>query len=113
MPRMTAFLWIIEPLGHSPNGQPANAASASSVLWRTHRAHATTTQRSTLAEKWPRCVRTRAGDAPEQQLRAVTGRQGLLRFWDCCGAEEEAAPGCEASFHITWDEKLNEAHGWE
>jgi hypothetical protein len=55
----------------------------------------------------------RAGDAPSQQLRAVTGRQGLLRFWDCCGAEDETAAGCETSYHITWDDQLNQTHGWE
>lgn len=54
----------------------------------------------------------REGDAPHQQLKAVIGRTGLLRFWDCCGAEEVDAPGCATSFHITWDSDLNVRMGW-
>ena len=46
----------------------------------------------------------RASDRPEDQLRAVVGRTGLIRFWDCCGAEEEEAPGCCASRHVTYDD---------
>ena len=46
----------------------------------------------------------RASDRPEDQLRAVVGRTGLMRFWDCCGAEEEAAPGCCTSQHVTYDD---------
>jgi hypothetical protein len=49
-----------------------------------------------------------AGD----QLGAVVGRTGLMRFWDCCGNEDEGAPGCEAGFHQTFDDALNDAQGW-
>lgn len=38
----------------------------------------------------------RKSSAPEDQLGAVMGRTGLMRFWDCCGVEDEQAPGCEA-----------------
>ena len=46
----------------------------------------------------------RAGALPEQQLLQVTGRQGLMRFWDCCGAEDPQAPGCEWSKHVPFGE---------
>ena len=46
----------------------------------------------------------RAGALPEQQLRAVTGRQGLMRFWDCCGAEDPHAPGCAYGKHVPFGE---------
>lgn len=49
---------------------------------------------------------------PEHQLGAVLGRTGLLRFWDCCGAEEEGEPGCVAGWHLSFDEGLNERCGW-
>ncbi len=55
----------------------------------------------------------RSSDAPEHQLKAMTGRNGLLRFYDCCGAGEEDAPGCTLSHHVTWDEEVNEHHGWK
>eukprot|EP00195_Chlamydomonas_chlamydogama_P006885 CAMPEP_0202911156 /NCGR_PEP_ID=MMETSP1392-20130828/54204_1 /ASSEMBLY_ACC=CAM_ASM_000868 /TAXON_ID=225041 /ORGANISM="Chlamydomonas chlamydogama, Strain SAG 11-48b" /LENGTH=125 /DNA_ID=CAMNT_0049601557 /DNA_START=174 /DNA_END=551 /DNA_ORIENTATION=- len=55
----------------------------------------------------------RASDAAEHQLGAVVGRTGLMRFWDCCGNEDEAAPGCTTSFHITFDDDLNQAMGWQ
>ena len=48
----------------------------------------------------------RASDRPEDQLRAVVGRTGLIRFWDCCGAEEEDAPGCCTSRHVTYDDPV-------
>jgi hypothetical protein len=35
------------------------------------------------------------------------------RFWDCCGSEDEAAPGCCVGFHISFDDELNEAKGWQ
>ncbi|KAG2432314.1 hypothetical protein HYH02_013034 [Chlamydomonas schloesseri] len=54
----------------------------------------------------------RQSDAPEHQLGAVMGRTGLLRFWDCCGAEDEGAPGCKQSFHCSFDDEVNERHGW-
>ncbi|EFJ51876.1 hypothetical protein VOLCADRAFT_120441 [Volvox carteri f. nagariensis] len=54
----------------------------------------------------------RRSEAPEHQLAAVMGRTGLLRFWDCCGAEDEDAPGCQVSFHLTFDEEENERRGW-
>ncbi|GLC43200.1 hypothetical protein PLESTB_000851400 [Pleodorina starrii] len=54
----------------------------------------------------------RRSDAPEHQLAAVMGRTGLLRFWDCCGAEEEGAPGCKVSFHTAFDDEENERRGW-
>ena len=46
----------------------------------------------------------RAGALPEQQLKQVTGRQGLMRFWDCCGAEDPQAPGCEYAKHVPFGE---------
>ena len=49
-----------------------------------------------------------AGD----QLGAVVGRKGLIRFWDCCGREDEKAEGCEASYHVTFDDDINEYMGW-
>eukprot|EP00882_Tetradesmus_deserticola_P013442 GHRQ01014274.1.p1 GENE.GHRQ01014274.1~~GHRQ01014274.1.p1 ORF type:complete len:160 (+),score=30.09 GHRQ01014274.1:220-699(+) len=54
----------------------------------------------------------RASDAPDDQLEHVVGRKGLMRFWDCCGSEDEDAPGCCVGYHVTFDEELNEAHGW-
>ncbi|KAL4530828.1 hypothetical protein Ndes2526B_g09192 [Nannochloris sp. 'desiccata'] len=46
----------------------------------------------------------RASAAPEDQLISVFGRTGLLRFWDCCGAEDENAPGCCYGRHLTYDD---------
>jgi hypothetical protein len=46
----------------------------------------------------------RASDAPEHQLRKVTGRTGLVQFWDCCGSEKEGAPGCCFGKHVTYDD---------
>ncbi|KAF6259118.1 hypothetical protein COO60DRAFT_1044090 [Scenedesmus sp. NREL 46B-D3] len=54
----------------------------------------------------------RASDAAEDQLERVVGRKGLMRFWDCCGSEDEGAPGCCVGFHVSFDDELNEAHGW-
>eukprot|EP00878_Enallax_costatus_P022252 GHUV01023596.1.p2 GENE.GHUV01023596.1~~GHUV01023596.1.p2 ORF type:complete len:157 (+),score=39.81 GHUV01023596.1:360-830(+) len=54
----------------------------------------------------------RASDAPEDQLEGVIGRKGLMRFWDCCGDEDESAPGCCVGFHISFDDELNEARMW-
>lgn len=54
----------------------------------------------------------RQSDQPQHQLGAVMGRTGLMRFWDCCGMEDEKAPGCKEGFHITFDEELNEHMGW-
>ena len=34
------------------------------------------------------------------------------RFWDCCGDEGAAAPGCCSGWHITYDDDLNAANGW-
>lgn len=46
----------------------------------------------------------RASAAPEHGLKAVMGRTGILRFWDCCGAEDPAAPGCAAAPHVGYGE---------
>jgi hypothetical protein len=54
----------------------------------------------------------RQSAAPEHQLGAVLGRTGLLRFWDCCGAEDEGAEGCEKASHISGDDEVNRARGW-
>lgn len=95
----------------------------------------------------------RASAEPGDQLEAVVGRKGLLRwggpaapraarcarwqhlcwlmlmlpggsasplplplscrrFWDCCGDEEESSPGCQSSYHVTYDAEINEANGW-
>ncbi|KAL1565452.1 hypothetical protein AAHA92_07668 [Salvia divinorum] len=27
------------------------------------------------------------------------------KFYDCCGAEDPAAPGCSTSFHISYDDE--------
>lgn len=48
----------------------------------------------------------RESAAPEHQLRAVVGKSGLMRFWDCCGAESEAAPGCCTGPHVAFGEEL-------
>ncbi len=55
----------------------------------------------------------RQSAAAEHQLGAVVGRQGLLRFWDCCGAGSEGAPGCCTAHHITFDADFNRQMGWE
>ena len=36
----------------------------------------------------------RKSSEPEDQLVNSEHGQGLRRFWDCCGAETEDAPGC-------------------
>ncbi|KAL6761956.1 hypothetical protein V8C86DRAFT_2526738 [Haematococcus lacustris] len=54
----------------------------------------------------------RSSDAPEHQLKAIMGRQGLLQFWDCCGQEQEDAPGCCTGYHLSYDDQLNQRHGW-
>lgn len=54
----------------------------------------------------------RASDAPQDQLEAVVGRKGLMRFWDCCGSEDEGTPGCCVGFHVSFDDELNDAKGW-
>lgn len=46
----------------------------------------------------------RASSDPQDQLKAVVGRTGLIRFWDCCGSEDEDAPGCCTGLHITYDD---------
>ncbi|KAI7839146.1 hypothetical protein COHA_007149 [Chlorella ohadii] len=46
----------------------------------------------------------RQSAAPEHQLAVVMGRTGLVRFWDCCGAEQEDAPGCCTARHVTYDD---------
>jgi len=38
--------------------------------------------------------------AVEDQLK----QRGLVRFWDCCGALSEGAPGCATSRHWAWDD---------
>lgn len=54
----------------------------------------------------------RASADPQDQLEAVTGRKGLLRFWDCCGDEDAAAVGCVAGFHLTFDDEEDARRGW-
>lgn len=49
----------------------------------------------------------RASARPEDQLGAVMGRTGLVRFWDCCGSEQEDAPGCCTGRHVTYDDPLD------
>ena len=49
----------------------------------------------------------------EDQLGRVMGRRGLMRFWDCCGREEESAPGCSRGYHLSFDFELNTQMGWE
>jgi hypothetical protein len=34
------------------------------------------------------------------------------RFWDCCGDEDAAAPGCQTGWHVTFDSEFNAAKGW-
>jgi hypothetical protein len=36
----------------------------------------------------------------------------LSRFWDCCGAADEAAPGCVQGYHLSFDDELNSSNGW-
>ena len=36
---------------------------------------------------------------PGDWLGPTVGQTGLLRFYDCCGAEDEGAPGCEVGPH--------------
>ena len=50
----------------------------------------------------------RASAAPEDQLKVVLGRTGLIQFWDCCGAEEEGAPGCCTGRHVTYDDPTDD-----
>jgi len=45
-----------------------------------------------------------AAAGPEHSLKAKLGRTGLLRFWDCCGAEDPDTPGCVTGRHVTYDE---------
>lgn len=40
----------------------------------------------------------RDGDGSPWLMESV-GRAGLLRFWDCCGAGDEDAPGCVVGPH--------------
>ncbi|KAK9814726.1 hypothetical protein WJX72_010555 [[Myrmecia] bisecta] len=47
----------------------------------------------------------RQSGLPEHQLLASVGRSGLMRFWDCCGSEDEHAPGCCKGRHKTFDEE--------
>ena len=30
--------------------------------------------------------------------------RGLVRFWDCCNALEEGAPGCCMGKHVSYDD---------
>lgn len=55
----------------------------------------------------------RESAAPEHQLLVAKGRRGLMRFWDCCGAEAEDAPGCVLGFHVSFDADENARRGWE
>lgn len=41
----------------------------------------------------------REGPGSDNWLDAVVGTSGLMRFWDCCGAAEEDAPGCFVGPH--------------
>lgn len=41
----------------------------------------------------------RKSSEPEDQLVNSEHGQGLRRFWDCCGAETEDAPGCVLGPH--------------
>jgi hypothetical protein len=29
----------------------------------------------------------------------------MVRFWDCCGATDEAVPGCTRGPHATYDDE--------
>jgi len=55
----------------------------------------------------------RASAEPGDQLMCKTGRQGLMRFWDCCGREDVGAEGCERGWHVSFDEAGDAARGWE
>lgn len=41
----------------------------------------------------------RKGQGRENWLDETVGVSGLLRFWDCCGAGSEEAPGCVVGPH--------------
>ncbi len=56
-----------------------------------------------LWSRWPRRPLT---------LDPCAGTCDAPQFWDCCGAEQEDAPGCTFSFHQSFDEELNERNGW-
>lgn len=43
-------------------------------------------------------------DNPEDQLINKLGRYGIVRFYDCCGATEESAPGCVTGRHVGFGE---------
>eukprot|EP00884_Botryococcus_braunii_P009679 jgi/Botrbrau1/18712/Bobra.0386s0037.1 len=51
----------------------------------------------------------REGQGREKWVDARLGRSGLIRFWDCCGNEEEGAPGCCIAPHVTYDDASLEA----
>lgn len=42
----------------------------------------------------------RRSQEPEDQLK----ERGIIRFWDCCGARDELAPGCQIGRHVSFDE---------
>lgn len=44
----------------------------------------------------------RQSAAPEDQVTAVLGRTGLIRFWDCCGATDPDAQGCTKGRHAAY-----------
>lgn len=69
----------------------------------------------------------RENNDPANSLRNVVGTTGLLRcasstcstilhtehrFWDCCGALDEAAPGCCTAPHITYDDAEGDLDFW-
>ena len=45
-------------------------------------------------------------DSPRLRTLTRAGEQkrGMVRFWDCCGATDEASPGCMRGPHATYDD---------
>ncbi len=49
---------------------------------------------------------------PVAMMFRCAQRVSTDRFWDCCGAEEEGAPGCCTHYHVSFDEEVNERYHW-
>jgi len=47
----------------------------------------------------------RQSSHPAASLKAVMGRTGLIRFWDCCGSEDPDAPGCARGPHAGYGDE--------
>ncbi|KAI9189870.1 hypothetical protein H9P43_001303 [Blastocladiella emersonii ATCC 22665] len=40
----------------------------------------------------------------DAMYKQLLEKNWAAKFWDCCGAEDQGAPGCATANHVGWDD---------